>query len=334
MKKALQILACGALVLTLAGCGEVPKMKNGEDAVVSFKDSKLDISVSDLYKAMLKDYGVSYTVKLIDTNILNTLYEKDDAANAYLQKQVETYEGYYGGEQKFLELLQQNGYNSIEDFKDNLFLDYQRDLATKDYIKKNLTDKDIQKFYDTNIHGDITASHILITVDDEDDLTDDEKTEAEKSRNEKIKTILDKLNEAEDVKTTFAELAEQYSDDEATKKNGGKIGTFNNESYATDKDFYKAVSKLEVGKYTTTAVKTENGYHIILKEAEKEKPALNDVKDFIIDQLVDEELKDNTKAQYQALIDLRKNYGIEINDKDLSEYYDRAVNNWLYGKED
>ena len=49
---------------------------------------------------------------------------------------------------------------------------------------------------------------------------------------------------------------------------------------------------------------------------------------------IDEKLNDNDKLQYEALIELRKEYGIVFNDEDLNTYYDNAVKNWLYGKED
>ena len=40
---ALLILGC------TAGCGKVPKLSNGKEAVVSFEDTKISISADDLY---------------------------------------------------------------------------------------------------------------------------------------------------------------------------------------------------------------------------------------------------------------------------------------------
>ena len=101
-----------------------------------------------------------------------------------------------------------------------------------------------------------------------------------------------------------------------------------------ESEFEKAAMNLEVGKYTKTAVKTSYGYHIIYKEEQKEKASLEDVKQTIINNLVDEKIKNDSKLQYKALIELRKEYGIKINDEDLNTYYDNAVNNWLYSKDE
>ena len=46
MKK--KIVLAMALTLLLTGCGKVPKLENGKDAVVSFKNGD-KISVDDLY---------------------------------------------------------------------------------------------------------------------------------------------------------------------------------------------------------------------------------------------------------------------------------------------
>lgn len=328
MKKVLTGIISFVMILSLTGCHEVPKLEDGKEVLVSFNDEKLNISVEDLYNKLKEEYGVNYLVEMVDTKILDKIYETNDIAKAYLDRRIETLKTYYGGEDKLLETLKNYGYQSIDDFKVSLLLTYKRELALKDYVKKNITEKEIQKYYDDEMFGDIIASHILIKVDTTSASTDDEKKEAETKALETVNEVLKKLEDGE----KFADLAKKYSQDDSTKNNGGKLEAFNKGDM--ESEFEKAAMNLEVGKYTKTAVKTSYGYHIIYKEEQKEKASLEDVKQTIINNLVDEKIKNDSKLQYKALIELRKEYGIKINDEDLNTYYDNAVNNWLYSKDE
>lgn len=328
MKKIIYITICGLMFLLLTGCGENPKLKNGEDILVSFKDEKLSIGVTDLYNTLKEKYGINELIEIIDNKILNQIYETDDIATNNVNNQIENMEVYYGGADKFLETLQSYGYKTVDEFKESLLLNYKRDLATKDFIRNKLSDNDIQKYYENEIFGDITASHILIKVETDESMTDEEKRDIESKAKEKIDEIYKKLDEGVD----FHELAKEYSEDTASKVNGGRLDAFNKGEMVSA--FEEAAKNLENGKYTKTAILTEYGYHIIYKESEKEKPKLEDVKENIIKNLIKEEQDNNEKIQYEALIELRKEYGIKINDEDLNTYYENAVNNWLYGKEE
>lgn len=328
MKKITYIICCCIAILSLTGCGENPKLKTGEDVLVSFKDENLNISVEELYKVLKEKYGINHLIEIMDNKILNQTYETDELAQNNANNQIESMEIYYGGQDKFLETLQSYGYQSVEEFKENLLLNYKRDLAVKDYIRKSLNDNDIKKYYENEIFGDIIASHILIKVQTDDSMTDDEKRKVEEAAQEKIDEIYKKLEEGSD----FYELAKEYSEDTASKVNGGRLDAFNKGEMVSA--FEEAAMNLEVGKYTKKAVLTEHGYHIIYKESEKDKPKLEDVKETIINNLIEEKLQNNTKLEYEALIELRKEYGLNINDKDLNTYYENAVNNWLYSKED
>ena len=326
MKKILHVVICSFAILLLAGCKEKAELTNSKETLVSFTNSELNISVNDLYEKLKDKYGTSYIVDMIDKKILDLKYETDDVATKYVDNQIETYETYYGGSDKFLETLQSYGYSTLNEFKENLLLNYKRDLALKDYVRESITDSEIEKYYKNEMFGDITASHILITLTTTDTMTDEEKTAAEESANAKIKEVLEKLENGED----FHELAKTYSEDSATASDGGRLYSFNKGEM--DEAFEQAAMDLKVGEYTKKAIRTKYGYHIILKEEEKEKPELNTVKQTIIDNLVEDKISDDSKLQYKALIALRKEYGIVINDETLNTYYDNAVNNWLYGE--
>ena len=77
-------------------------------------------------------------------------------------------------------------------------------------VKKGLTDKEIQKYYDENIFGDIRTKHILISIDTLDGMTTEEKNNKEKEALNKAKDIIKKLNNGEDPqKTAVRELEEE-----------------------------------------------------------------------------------------------------------------------------
>lgn len=327
MNKVAKIVGTSLLVLSLTGCGtKIPKLENGKDALITFTDSEKNISVDDLYSKLKNTYGTNYIIEMIDKSLLNDLYPRDEKAEIYLNGQIEVYAKSYGSQESLLNALQQYGYNTIDEFKDYLFLNYQRESATKDYVKENLTDSEIEKYYEKNIFGDMTVSHILIKVETNDSMTDEEKEEANKAAMEKINNIYSALDAGE---KTFAELAEEYSDDEATKNVGGKLEPFNVGEMT--KNFEDACKDLKVGEYLKNAVQTEYGYHIILKEDEKEKPALKEVKAKVIDLIIDEKMSDDTKLQYKALMALREKNGVTITDKDLKDNYDKMMDNYLYG---
>ena len=114
---------------------------------------------------------------------------------------------------------------------------------------------------------------------------------------------------------------------DATKNNGGSMGTFN--TLELDDVTRQEFTKLEVGKYSTTPVETEYGYEIFLKVKENEKPNLESVKTKIIEKITSEKLTTDSKLQYKGLIELRKKYGFKIEDSDMQVYYENTINNQL-----
>ena len=333
MKKITKILLCATLVITLAGCGKKDtNPTNGEDSVISFTKNDFKITANELYDTLKEKYATNYLIGEIDTAILNEEYKTDDTAKKYVDNQIKMYKSLYGNDDsQLLEFVQNYGYNTVDEFKTALLLSYKRDLATKDYAKKNITDNDIKKYYDNDVYGDITIRHILINLDVKDSMTDAEKKEAQEKADKKIKEIYEKL----DAGTNFKDVAKEYSDDSATKKDGGLVGTFSKKEMISkfNNEFEEAVRNLKVGNYTKKVVKSSYGYHVIYKEEQKAKPKLEEVKETIIDVLVDEALEKDKKLQYKAMIKLREDYGLTFNDDVIEKQYETAKNNWLYGKE-
>jgi len=332
MKKVIKIVGCMALALTLSGCNNKTSPTNGNENIVSLTKNEFNITVDDLYKTLKSKYATNYLIQEIDSEILNTEYKTDDEAKEYVENQVKVYKMMYNNsDSELLNALQNAGYKDLDEFKETLLLSYKRKQAAKDYEKKDISEDKIKKYYDENIYGDITISHILVKLDITDTMTDEEKEEANKKANDKIKEIYEKL----DGKQNFAEIAKEYSEDNATKNDGGKLGTFSKEEMIDkfNEEFEEAAMGLKVDSYTKKTVKSSYGYHIIYKNEEKEKPVLADVKETIIDKLADEMLEEDSKAEYKAMIKLREDYGLTFNDDEIKNQYENAKNNWLYGKD-
>ena len=87
------------------------------------------------------------------------------------------------------------------------------------------------------------------------------------------------------------------------------------------KEFSEATKDLEKDKYTKEPVKSQYGYHIILKTGQKEKPTLKKVKSEIKDTLKDQKLEKNPTLYYQTLMKIREENNIKWNDSKLKKAY-------------
>ena len=328
MKK--KLLICLAVLGLTSGCGKVSTLPNGNDALVSFSNTNLGISAGDLYSEV-KGTALSKLIDMIDTKILLDKYpDKSSDADKYVNEQYDLIKTNFKDDNgKFDEksLKEQiyalYGITDIDKFKDIIRLNYYRTEAVNDYAKKSVTDKQIQKYYDENVYGDISCKHILITPAVTDNMSDEDKTKADKEALQKAKDIIKKLKNGE----SFDDLAKEYSDDTSNKDKGGDLGYFNTGDML--EEFEKAAFALKKGKYTTTPVKTKYGYHIILKTDEKEKPSLEDKKEEIIKTLASEAKSNDTALSINALVELRKEYGMNIEDDEMSKLYSTYISNSL-----
>lgn len=327
MKKTLIVLGTVLLVFGSLGCEKKTELKGGEDELVTFKDSKLNISTNDLYEKLKDKYGINFLIDMIDTNILNKEYEDSDSINDYVDIQVSSLRNYYKTETEFLEYINNYGYKNVDELKEYFKLNYKRNLVVKDYLKTLISDDDITNYYNDKITGDIEAKHILVEVKTTDSMTEDEKRTTKEDALKKAKEAITKLNEGK----TFEEVSKEYSDDDATKNNGGSMGFVN--TLDLDDVTRQELTKLEVGKYSTEPLETEYGYEIFLKVSVKDKPKLEEVKTHIIETLTDEKLTKDSKLQYKAMEYIRDKYEFSIKDEDLEIYYENTMNNLLNSNE-
>lgn len=319
MKKSMILSLC-LVALLVTGCGQVAKLKDGSEVVAEVNGKK--ITADDLYGEMKNTYARNVLIDMIDKTVLEKVYKTDDDMRTTINNQIDSYKEQLGA--NFMSTVKsQLGLNTEEEFSNYLLLNYKRNLAAKDYIKTIITDAEIQTYYDTKTVGNIKASHILIKPDTTDDMTATEKTAKETEAEDLAKDIIKKLNDGED----FATLAKKYSDDGSASK-GGDLGWFN--KGAMVESFETAAYALKKGSYSKTPVKSDYGYHIILKTDEKAKPSLKDAKDDIISSITTDKLAEqNNTYTYQALIELRKKYKLNIQDSELKKQYDSYMNELL-----
>lgn len=144
-------------------------------------------------------------------------------------------------------------------------MDYVRDdqlvnAYLQEWSKKNpVSDAQVRVEYDKKIKAlgdtEYSARHILVEKEDE------------------AKAIIQKLGKGE----KFAELA-KASKDPGSKDKGGDLGWSRPNAFVPE--FAQALAKLTKGKYTTTPVKTQFGYHVIMLDNSRKasNPKFEEVK--------------------------------------------------------
>ncbi len=328
MKRKLFLLVLSAFLL--AGCGKIPTLKNGEEAVVSFADG--GISTEELYEEIKNTYGLEALVTMSDSYVLEKEF-KDYKANASEQAKatMDSLKESYGGEDALLQAIRSNtNYTSLDAYEKVVYLSYMREHAATEYAKENLTDKEIKTYYDNNIYGDVNVYHILITADIKKDATEDEKTEAKEKAKKKAEEVIAKLNDAKknkkDVFETFKLLAKEYSEDDATKDKGGELGYINYNTLGSNYDeLVTSALDLKDNSYSTKVITTELGYHVIYRKDQKEKAALDEVKKDIKETLANEKVNSDATISIDALQYYRKKNKMEIHDSELQKQYSNYI---------
>jgi len=261
------------LVVILIWPDRIATLKDGTQPVAEIDE--YTVTADDLYEDMKKVYSVSYLLDRIDNKLLTEKYKETDEMNDKVKEEAENYynmyKAYYGMEKD--EFLSRNGFGSESAFLDYLKLQYRRNAYTEDYIKSNISDSEVEKYYNDKVYGDINTKHILVKVDSS--ASDDEKKAAE----DKAKEIISKLDEGK----TFDEVKEEYKDDITYEELGYKSYNANLESA-----YLEEMQKLEDNSYSKTPVKTSYGYHIVYRIDQKEKPSLEEAKEDILSDLIEE----------------------------------------------
>lgn len=314
-KKIFFVLAC---VFLLAGCNNV-KLTNGENAVVTFTEG--GISSDELYNSLKESYGAERLMNLIDSKLLNEKYETTTEEKSYINQAVKsTKEAAKKANANFdLYLTYYYGLKNESEFRDYLSLNYKRNLWAKEYAEETVTEKQIKEYYETEVVGDIDASHILITVDTKDGATEEEKKSAEQKAYDKAKEIIEKLKKGED----FSKLAKEYSKDSTTASKGGSLGKINTGDYADE--VFEALKNLKDGSYSTSPVKSSYGYHIVYRTSQDKKAELDDNLTKEIKTTIGKEIVAESGFSVKALKALREKNNMKFEDTTLEKEFEKLI---------
>lgn len=201
-------------------------------------------------------------------------------------------------------MLQQADKDNIQndpEYKKDM-LELSKNVAINVWMKKQfdaikIDEKKVKEAYEANknkyvIPAQVRAKHILVKTD--------------KEAMDILKSLKGLKGEA--LTKKFEELAKSKSIDQGSALNGGELGWFGESQMVPE--FAKAAFALKKGQISTKPVKSEFGYHIILKEDSKDKTALSydKVKPEIENQLKSQEFREIVKNK---LDELKKNAKIE-----------------------
>jgi parvulin-like peptidyl-prolyl isomerase len=210
-------------------------------------------------KALLPMLKETTLNQLIDNQLLLNEAQKrqitisDAEVEAEFEKLLKT--NYQGKRDRMESELARNNF-SVPDFR--------RELKERQILKKmrellsagaKVSDKDAISYFEQNKKNfnqpeKIEAAHILFKV---------EKPAQDAAARQKAEKLLGELKAGADFKA----LAKKHSEDSSNKDKGGDLGAFAKGDMVPS--FESAAWALKPGEYTQTPVKTDFGYHLILR---------------------------------------------------------------------
>ncbi|MDO5555511.1 MAG: peptidylprolyl isomerase [Clostridia bacterium] len=291
----------GAILIYVLGVTGILGLQGA--TIATIKNER--ITEKELYDEMKKYSSVSYILELVDKSILKDKYELTEEQKSEVAEQVDYYINMYSSygytEEAFLE---EAGFESKDEFKEYLTLDYKRNLCYIDYLKPLISDEEINNYYNENVYGEINTKYILVEVSE--DITDEE---ALKTANE----IIAKLNAG----GNFDDVAKEYEGKVVFEELG-----YNGFNSGLADEYVSASKELENNTYSKEPVKTEFGYHIIYKIDQKEQPTLEEVKSDIIEILGKDLETEDQYLKHKALIKLREDNNLKIKDDKFKQEYE------------
>ncbi|AKP65487.1 peptidylprolyl isomerase PrsA [Levilactobacillus koreensis] len=284
MKKWFIALAGVLLTFTLAGCGS--------KTVATTNGGKITESA---YYSSLK--GTSSGKQVLQQMILNKVLEKEYGSKvkkSAVTKQFNQYKAQYGS--SFSSVLAQSGMT-----QSSLKTEIRSNLLLKEAVKDNVTVSNAQlKKQFKSYEPEVTVAHILV------------------SKKSTANTVISELKDTKksDLTSEFTKLAKKYSTDTATKTKGGKLSAFDSTDTSLDATFKKAAFKLSTDEFTTTPVKTQYGYHVILMLKNPGKGTMNQHKAELKKQVLDNDMNDST-VLHNVVAKVLKKGNVSIKDSDL-----------------
>ena len=290
----------GALAMSLCWPKRIAKLKNGEEVVATVGD--YTVSADEIYDAIKNQTAMMHVLDLVDYSILIDMYGKSDEAEVYAKEQSELiyqqYEQFYGSTKE--EFLTSNGYKNEEAFMEYLNHDYYYNKYYEEYMLKQITDEEVEKYYNEKVSGKKKV-HLYTKYDDTVDLSD-------------IKKALDKG-------TSIAKVNEKFSG--AMYNELGEISYLDYADYSDE--FISNLYSLKKGETSKVFQDGAYGDSLIYVESVDEKPELKDIKDELKSMLATKKGNEDDSLYYKAFIELREEKGLKFNDTEYKDLYDNYL---------
>ena len=305
--------------IVLIANGHKVKLSNGNEIIASV-DGK-DFVAEDLFDDLKDLYGSNSLLNLVDKFIISKEIKDDSKARSKAKENLESIRSQYeSAGYDWDTVLTQYGYENEDTLLEELMTSVKKEEVAKNYLKENLSDEEINKYYEDEVYGTYSAKHILIKPVTTDNMTDEEKNAAEEAAKNKAQEVINRLNNGED----FASLVKEYSEDEGSVDKEGLVENFTKGDVVDE--FFNATAKLKDGEYTTEPVKSSYGYHVILRVSATEKKALKDIKDEVVEKIIEKKLDEDSSLYTKTWVEIRKKYNFTINDTKLKDTYEKSIN--------
>lgn len=309
------LLTAVLLSAVVAGCSTTTEPAATTEAVKTENIATYtqgELSSSELYEKLISESGMNAMLEMVDKGILDVIEPVTDEMTKTVEDNLANVKEYYG--EGFAQALEGSGFKDEDAYKSAMFLNLQRNAYIVSYIEANLlTDEAIQTYYD-NFEPEVEASHILIKPEGQEDA-DWAKAQ------ETAKELVARYEAGED----FAELAKEFSDDTGSGAAGGALGSFGKGMMVPE--FEAAAFALGQDEHTKEPVKTQFGYHIILKTGGGEKGTLEEMRPEIVKSLGESQLQADESIGFRALVQMREENGFKIDNSVLTKQYETMKEN-------
>lgn len=296
-------LGIGLVLMGVLWPDRIAKLKNGEEPVVTLKGK--EITANDFYDKLKESYNtLEIILDLIDGYILNDKYDLDEDATKYAEETSENvyeqYQSYMGYSKE--EFLSANGFKDDKDFKEYLKVSYLYDIYVKEYVSSKVSDNEINDFYKDNVIGE--RKIVLFSS-----MEDDNSLESVRSALKKGTSVSNIKKKYDDI--TVNELTVTYKD------------------YLNfDEDLWTKIKTLKEKGYSNVVEDSSLGRVVVYVTSTSDKPNLKDIRDDVLDLVIEEKLSNDKTLYDKALIDLRESYDIDFKDTVVKKDYDDYIKNY------
>lgn len=263
-------IVCWSLALVL-GVFYYMEHKNGLTTQVATID-KQTITKSDLSKELDLNYGKSTLDKIISDRLIDMEAKSKNitVSDTEIKSEIDKSISQYGSEENLVKALKAKG-STLDLMKDTIMHYLKMRKLVEPRIK--ITQAEVEGYFDTSKDSldtpeSVMSYHILVNTE------------------QSAKEVEDKFKKGEKFET----LAKQYSRDESTASQGGKMGYIVKEQ--TNPDFAKTAFSIPLNT-VSEPIRTNYGYEIIMVTEKKEpvKATLKNSQDRIIQTIKDGKLQ-------------------------------------------